>query len=349
MENETVDQEPRHPIRVVSERTGLSPDVLRAWEKRYAAVQPPRREGAGQRLYSDADVERLRLLRRVTQAGRSIGQVAELSTEELASLAREDEAQRTAALVQPRVDGRPSRPYLDRALREARALDASALEAVLRRAVVALRNDEFIDEVAVPFLVAVGEEWEAGTMGVAHEHMSSVVMRRVLGRIAETAEPDRGAPELVVATPARQVHELGALLVAATAAAGGWRVTVLGADLPAEEIASAARQRDANAVALSIIYPSPQAELSDELRRLRRELPAHVPVIVGGAGSRRLWSVLDEEGITFLPTLGELRRALAHMLSHHAHPHTGGRNGGGRDGNGNGNGRGAYTYGNGRS
>ena len=57
--------EPKHPIRVVSERTGLSPDVLRAWEKRYRAVEPPRRDGGSQRLYSDADVERLRLLRRV--------------------------------------------------------------------------------------------------------------------------------------------------------------------------------------------------------------------------------------------------------------------------------------------
>src|SRR5919206_4189304 len=83
----------RHPIGVVAERTGLSPDLLRVWERRYRAVEPSR-SGDGQRAYSDADIERLRLLRLATTAGRSIGQVARLATEELARLVGEDEAAR---------------------------------------------------------------------------------------------------------------------------------------------------------------------------------------------------------------------------------------------------------------
>ncbi|NIP80241.1 MAG: MerR family transcriptional regulator [Gemmatimonadetes bacterium] len=67
----------RHPIGVVSERTGLTPDVLRVWERRYGVVEPSRSDG-GQRLYTDADIERLRLLHLATLAGRSIGQVVEL-------------------------------------------------------------------------------------------------------------------------------------------------------------------------------------------------------------------------------------------------------------------------------
>lgn len=323
---ETLDQEPRHPIRVVSERTGLSPDVLRAWEKRYAAVQPPRRDGAGQRLYSDADVERLRLLRRVTQAGRSIGQVAELTTGELAALAREDETERTVtALAPPPAQPGPARGYLDRAMEEARRLDGSGLEAVLRRAMVALRADEFVDDVAVPFLRAIGEEWEAGTLGVAHEHMSSAVMRRVLSLVTDTFEPEEGAPEVVIATPSRQQHELGALLAAAAAAASGWSVTFLGADLPAEEIAAAARQRGAAAVALSIVYPVAGPDLVDEVRRLRRALPASVPLVVGGAGARRVEPLLDEPGIAFLPSLAEFRRRLTQLTLSPGTRHRNGR------------------------
>src|SRR5688572_6902518 len=83
------DPTPRHPIAVVSERTGLSQDVLRVWERRYQAVEPTRGPG-GHRTYSDADIARLRLLHVVTSAGRSIGQVARLSTEELSRLAQED-------------------------------------------------------------------------------------------------------------------------------------------------------------------------------------------------------------------------------------------------------------------
>ena len=87
---------PRHPIQVVSRRTGVTQDSLRAWEKRYEAVKPHRAPG-GRRLYTDADVERLVLLRRVTDAGRRIGQVAGLPTEELAELVAQDEKAIAAA------------------------------------------------------------------------------------------------------------------------------------------------------------------------------------------------------------------------------------------------------------
>src|SRR6185503_7274753 len=85
----------RHPMRVVTRRTGLSADLLRAWERRYKVVKPSRSEG-GQRLYSDADIERLRLLYRATLDGRRLGQVAELSPQDLSALVRHD-AQADAA------------------------------------------------------------------------------------------------------------------------------------------------------------------------------------------------------------------------------------------------------------
>lgn len=83
---------PEHPIAVVAQRTGLSRDVLRVWERRYDAVSPSRSAG-GQRLYSDANIERFRLLSAATEHGRSIGQVAALSNERLAALIDEDEAE----------------------------------------------------------------------------------------------------------------------------------------------------------------------------------------------------------------------------------------------------------------
>src|SRR5918993_3366876 len=75
----------RHPIGVVARRTGLKPDLIRAWERRYGAVAPGRTD-TRRRFYSDADISRLLLLKRVVDTGRSIGQVANLSNEELESL-----------------------------------------------------------------------------------------------------------------------------------------------------------------------------------------------------------------------------------------------------------------------
>lgn len=312
MSTDANDREPRHPIRVVSERTGLSPDVLRAWEKRYGAVAPPRRQGAGQRLYSDADVERLRLLRRVTGAGRSIGQVAALGDGDLARLAGEDEAQRAAAPAAgaSRGDGKAAAEFLERALAAAGGLDAGTLETVLRRALVVLGAGAFIDEVAVPFLRRVGDAWAARALGVAHEHLSSAVMRRVLAVVSDAAAPAPGARTIVVATPARQAHELGAMLAAASATAAGWRVVYLGADLPAAEIAAAAADTRAAAVALSAVLPGDAAALADELRALRRALPPTVEVIAGGEGARAMAAELGEAGVRFLSDFAEFRLAL---------------------------------------
>src|SRR3954468_20227311 len=76
---------PRYPVRLVASRTGLSPHVLRAWERRYGVVNPTRSEG-GQRLYSDLDIERLLRLRRLAERGHSIGRIGTLGVSELVEL-----------------------------------------------------------------------------------------------------------------------------------------------------------------------------------------------------------------------------------------------------------------------
>ncbi len=124
MSQETLSVEPRHPIRVVSERTGLSPDVLRAWERRYGVVAPERSDG-GQRLYSDADIDRVALLVKATRAGRALGQTAALPVEELRQLVAED-AELGASRPTPAGD------YQDRAFGAVAHLAPERLQAELR-------------------------------------------------------------------------------------------------------------------------------------------------------------------------------------------------------------------------
>jgi DNA-binding transcriptional MerR regulator/methylmalonyl-CoA mutase cobalamin-binding subunit len=305
----------RHPMRVVTRRTGLSADLLRAWEKRYEVVKPARSSG-GRRLYSDADIERLRLLYRATLAGRGIGQVAALSAPALAALVRRDaDAERADA------DGRaPSAgagapapattEYLAGASRAIERLDAHALEAVLRRAVVALPVATLLEELVTPLLERIGGRWREGTLRPVHGHLATVVLRRVLDRVIDTASAPDASPHLVVATPAGQAHEFGALLTAATAAAEGWRVTYLGAGLPAEDIAEAAVRTRARAVALSLVYPAGDAAVGHELRRLRALLPVGVTTLAGGAAASAYRTPLDETGTRLLGDLGELRAML---------------------------------------
>src|SRR5688500_18465242 len=201
----------RHPMRVVTRRTGLNADLLRVWEKRYEVVKPARSSG-GRRLYSDADIERLRLLYRATLAGRSIGQVAALSTQALAALVRrDDDAERAngngrATSADARAAARAATACFAGAGRAIERLDAHALEAVLRRAVVALPVATLLDELVSPLLERVGTQWREGTFRPVHGHLASVVLRRVLDRVIDTASSPGASPHLIVATPVGQAH-----------------------------------------------------------------------------------------------------------------------------------------------
>jgi len=139
-----------------------------------------------------------------------------------------------------------------------------------------------LQQVVAPLLTEVGDLWRAGQLTSAHEHFASGVIRMFLGRLARPFALAEGAPVLVVATPAGQLHELGALLAGAAAAMVGWRVIYLGASLPAAEISGVARQNHAKAVALSLVYPEDDPQVADELVRLRRLLPIEVAIVSGG-------------------------------------------------------------------
>lgn len=310
-----------HPMRVVTRRTGLSADLLRAWERRYDVVKPSRSE-TGRRRYSDADIERLRLLYRATLGGRSIGQVAELPNEVLSALVRQDaaaesEMERASEASPPSgLSGQPTADdFLGECVRAAERLDARALDASLRRATVVLPLATFLDALAAPLLERVGTRWREGTLRPVHEHIVSAALRRVLEGVIGSASSPLATANLVLGTPAGQVHEFGALLAAATAAAAGWCVTYLGADLPAEDIAEAATRTRARAVALSIVYPRADPALDDELRRLRTALPKNIALIVGGAASSAYGTPLDEIGAIRVEDLAHFRahlRALRH-------------------------------------
>jgi DNA-binding transcriptional MerR regulator len=304
----------RHPIGVVAERTGLSPDLLRVWERRYQAVEPSRSLD-GQRTYSDADVERLRLLRLATTAGRSIRQVARLTTDELARLVSEDEAARRQ--VDRRAEGAAvtsASEHVERALELARAVNAPGLDSFLRRAVAGFGLPAFLDGLAAPLLRRMGEEWAAGRLTPAQERVATATIQRVLEGAIQFLGAPYDAPNLLLATPAGEHHVIGSVLAAAAAAAEGWRVTYLGPDLPAGEVAAAAVAVDARVVGMSIVYPRDRDHVLGELRTLRSRLTGSVPLLAGGAGAVTLAPELRGAGIQVVQSLSELRVVLGAVL-----------------------------------
>jgi methanogenic corrinoid protein MtbC1 len=308
-----------HPIKVVSRRTGLSAHVIRAWEKRYQAVEP-RRTATNRRVYSGEDIERLILLRRATLAGRGIGQVASLPTEELRELVLADEsAQRLAPGRE--LKQASTTPLLRQCIEAVEKLDSDALRSLLERASVSLSRPALVHELIAPLLYQVGDAWRDGTLRVAHEHMAAAMVRTFVGNMNGGFPHSPEAPNLVVTTPAGQLHELGALLVATTAVSEGWRVTYLGPNLPADEMASAVEQSGARALALSIVYPPDDPHLKDELKHLARLLANDsVSLLVGGRGVDGYADVLEEIGAESIPNLDELRTKLQSLRAAPAGP-----------------------------
>jgi methanogenic corrinoid protein MtbC1 len=314
--------EPRHPIGVVSKRTGLRPDLIRVWEARYGAVEPARTESK-HRLYSDADIERLVRLRELVQAGQRIGRVATLSEDELDELLRDHrshsrggrlEEDWTATLeAHSRHSAARAVFPLEDALDAVAALDRTGLQATLEEASVRLSRVQLLDRFLVPLMHAVGDLCAVGKLRTVHEHSASTVVRSFVEQLEPAFAPAATAPHLIVSTAAWQHHELGALLVAATARSEGWRVTYLGPNLPAEEVAAAAWSTDARAVALSLTYPDGDDRVASQLHTVGRLLPEGVTLIVGGRAAGRHESVLREIGAIRLDSLADLREYLQQM------------------------------------
>ena len=301
---------PRHPIAVVSERTGLSQDLLRVWERRYRAVAPARGPGR-QRLYTDADIELLAMLHAATRGGRSISRVASLSNEALAELVDED-AQARERRAAPSDGSGEKRDLVGEALFLARALDSAALDDTLRRAAAVMGLAAFIESVAAPLLRRVGNEWHAGRLSMAHEHMVSSMLHDLVAERMRAFGKREGAPMLIVGTLSGERHAIGAVLAGAAAAVEGWNVLHLGADLPASAIAEAARSAGARVVAVSIVYVEDRDVLLEELRALRAMLPATVTLVAGGGGAAGVAEELSAMGVRVETSVnglvGELRR-----------------------------------------
>ncbi len=256
----------------LSRRVGLSPDVLRAWERRYGLLRP-RRSRSGQRLYTPEDEARVRLMLAHMDAGYSPAVAARLA---LAASATAAPAPAPAPPAPPADLG-----VLAADLRSAlHGLDEAGAEHAFDRLLAAFGLDTVLRDAVLPFLTDLGECWARGQLTVGHEHFATAV---IAGRLhALTRGWDAGiGPRAVLACPTDERHELGLLCFALALRGRGWRVCYLGADTPAPAIASVATQLEADLVVLGAARAEPLAGVADELA----VIAARWRTCVGGRGA----------------------------------------------------------------
>ncbi|MBS1870630.1 MAG: MerR family transcriptional regulator [Actinobacteria bacterium] len=247
----------------LSRRTGIAPELLRAWERRYALLEPSRSNG-GYRLYSEADLLRLRAMQSHLASGLSAAEAAALALAGPApSVPKQNGSAQLADL----------REALDR-------FDDAMAHAVVDRALASLTVDAVLTELILPYLAELGSRWERGEASIAQEHFASNVLR---GRLLGLARGwDGGAgPRAVLACVPGELHDLPLIAFGLALRARGWRITYLGADTPIATAAGIARELPADAFVLSATAPERLAACSAELGSVADD----VPLALAGAGA----------------------------------------------------------------
>ena len=271
-------------IKYVSEQTGLSPHVIRIWERRYSAVSPDRTE-TNRRLYSLQDIEKLKLLKIATKNGQAISQIADLSIDRLKEISE--------PLLKNSSDNGSSEnkgkteidSYIDKCIKAIDKFDSHELEKNIRRASAELGSFKALSELISPLMDIVGEKWRKGEINPSNEHFASEIVKNYLKNLVLSSNINANSPVIIVSTPKGQLHDVGASIVSAAAVAEGWRVIYLGANLDYTDITSAIFKYGAKALALSIVHPTDDIFLSDELINLRKNLGDSFPIIIGGRAS----------------------------------------------------------------
>ena len=236
----------------LSRRSGVSPELLRAWERRYGLLDPTRSKG-GLRLYSPEDLERVRAMQRYLEEG--------MAAAEAATLALGEEPPHPAT---PRLDPHAARAELAAALD---AFDESRAQGILDDLLATATVDLVLSDVVLPFLHELGARWERGEASVAQEHFASSVLRgRMLG-LARGWGRGLGPIALLACLPDER-HELGALAFGLALRARGWRIAYLGADTPLETVAQAATHIEPSLVVLSGASSERVGPVAAELRAL---------------------------------------------------------------------------------
>jgi DNA-binding transcriptional MerR regulator/methylmalonyl-CoA mutase cobalamin-binding subunit len=279
-----------YPIRVVSKLTGIAIDTLRAWERRHGAVTPVRDERG--RMYTDADVARLRLLRRAVEQGHSIGRLAAAPDAILHRLAAPDT--RSAAAADPVPSTALDIAALTTALH---TYNAARIDQEIARLAAVLRPLELLRDVLMPVLVQVGDDWHRGRAGIAQEHLMSSTVRHILGSFLRLYAQPEAKVRLLFATLAGDRHEIGTLGAAMLAASSGLGVAYLGPDLPAREIVDSVKPAGAQVLVLGLTTASAGKARERELRAIVRDLPGDIELWAGGRGAERHAAIIGPRGL----------------------------------------------------
>jgi DNA-binding transcriptional MerR regulator/methylmalonyl-CoA mutase cobalamin-binding subunit len=298
-------------ISAVERDTGLSKDTLRVWERRYGFPQPLR-DAFGERIYPLDQVDRLRTIRRLIDAGHRPGKIIGLGLPELQSLSDAASSGAKVALASPLGDGHPDVLEL---LAITKSHDIEELRRQLGQRLLRLGLARFVSEVVAPLTQSVGEAWARGQLEIFEEHLFTESMQVVLRNAISTIPKPGDRPRVLLTTFPSEAHGMGLLMAEALLTLEGCRCISLGTQTPIWDIVLAATSQQIDIVALSFSPVMNPNLVLEGLSDLRQKLPRQVQIWAGGRCPVLLRRPPPE--IRVLVELSDLTRAVSDWKGQH--------------------------------
>ncbi len=283
-------------IGAVERETGIGKDTLRVWEKRYGFPIPVRDERED-RLYPEAQVDRLRLIKRLLNIGMRPSKVVGLELAELNAL----------------LSDAPGNEYeypaeLQEFINLTKAHQAAELRLALTRAMLRQGLDEFLSKTVSPLNRMVGEAWLRGEIHVFEEHLYSEQLTNVLRTAIATMRDAKGSPRVLLTTLPGEEHSLGLLMAEATLSLSGAHCIMLGVQTPINELVMAVKAHQVDVLALSFSSSMPASLVKSGVDQVRKILPDKIEIWLGGVGAQKQRSIEKSELV--METLSDLTDAV---------------------------------------
>lgn len=265
----------RMPINAVERETGVSKELLRMWERRYHFPAPDR-DNQGDRIYPLEQVDKLRLLRRLIDAGFRPGKIIGLPTGELENLLRSQS--------QGRHDAAPGmEPELLDALQ---SKEPNRVREYLSHQLVKMGLQSFVLDFMQHANAIVGDAWMRGIIEVHEEHLYTEQLQTLIRAAISGLQPANSLPHIMLTTAPDENHTLGILMVEAMLRLDNVSAHSFGAQMPARDIVQAAQKHRMNIIALSFSASYPASKAVEFVEELRFRLPLSVDIWAGGNSLR---------------------------------------------------------------
>jgi MerR family transcriptional regulator, light-induced transcriptional regulator len=285
------------PIQAVERETGVSKELLRMWERRYR-FPTPARDRQGDRIYTQDQINKLRLLRRLIDAGFRPGKIIGLEIQELEALLNSKYSNRVE-----------SSPELEKELVGIlQSKDPHMIREYLSHQLVKLGLQSFILEFLQYTNTMVGDAWMRGLIEVHEEHLYTEQVQTLIRSAIANLRPATLGPRIMLTTAPEEGHTLGILMVEAMLRLDDIDAICFGPMMPVRDIALAAIKNHIDVIGLSFSSSFPTSHAIDFLEDLRFRLPTPIRIWAGGNALRSTRRNVD--GVDFFHDLNSLRKSV---------------------------------------